>query len=268
MGFYGTSFIFDGVPSEEYGMMIYDVGSSKQDETAFVSSKFIEDRISRRYDPLFYGQTYNDPLEFKLTFGLHPELIDQGKHFDRYDFERIASWLTGRNGYKWLTICGEDADYVRYKCQITELEIVEGGVYPQVFTCKVSCDSPFGYTREMVFNYVCTDTLSPILHSRSTYNGFYYPKMTIALNGASEISVTNQSDGGRIFSFSGIPAAFQNAILTIDCLNQTIVSSTGDNMYPYCNKRFFRLIRGDNNLSISGNCTVTFNCSFPINVGG
>ena len=60
MSFYGDRFIFDGIPCEEFGLILYDVGWSKQDVTGFASdSEFSEDRIARRYDPLFYGVSQN-----------------------------------------------------------------------------------------------------------------------------------------------------------------------------------------------------------------
>lgn len=71
-----------------------------------------------------------------------------------------------------------------------------------------------------------------------------------------------------ISAFTDIPAGFANAVISIDNQNQIITSSTGDNLYPYFNKKFFRLARGDNRLKITGTGKLKILCSFPVNVGG
>ena len=106
------------------------------------------------------------------------------------------------------------------------------------------------------------------VHNRSTHNGWYCPKVELTLSGASSFSIQNDSDGGRISAFTDIPAGFANAVISIDNQNQIITSSTGDNLYPYFNKKFFRLARGDNRLKITGTGKLKILCSFPVNVGG
>lgn len=47
MSFYGDRFIFDGIPCEEFGLMLYDIGSTGQQPTSFASnSDFMEDRMT------------------------------------------------------------------------------------------------------------------------------------------------------------------------------------------------------------------------------
>ena len=47
-----------------------------------------------------------------------------------------------------------------------------------------------------------------------------------------------------------------------------MTDANGTNLYPYWNKKTFRLQRGDNNLTITGNGTVSILTEFPVNVGG
>lgn len=269
MSFYGDRFIFDGIPCEEFGLMLYDIGSTRQQPTSFASnSDFMEDRIGTRYDPLFYGIRRNSQLNFQMTFGLDPEKVNAGVYFDRWDMEKIASWLTGRDGYKWLVIGNEDEGHFRYRCRISDLKIVEAGIYPQCMSCSVTCDSPYAYLPEETFTYEVSGSLELVFHNRSTHNGWYCPKVELTLSGAPSFSIQNDSDGGRISAFTDIPAGFANAVISIDNQNQIITSSTGDNLYPYFNKKFFRLARGDNRLKITGTGKLKILCSFPVNVGG
>ena len=71
------------------------------------------------------------------------ESIDARQSLDRYEVEAIATWLTGHNTRKWLTIVQADMETFRYKCFISELRLITDGDYPWAFSCKVSCDSPF-----------------------------------------------------------------------------------------------------------------------------
>ena len=63
MAFWGTEFIFDGIPCSEYGLMVYHFGSEGQDDVTFQSGEIIEDRIPYRYDSLIYGLVQNGSLE-------------------------------------------------------------------------------------------------------------------------------------------------------------------------------------------------------------
>ena len=269
MSFYGNRFIFDGVPCEQFGLILYDVGSAKHSATSFASnSDFMEDRITTRYDPLFYGVKRNGQLTFTMTFGLDPHKVGEGLYFDRWDMEKIASWLTGKDGYRWLIIGDQDESYFRYRCRISDLKIVEAGIYPQCMSCSVSCDSPYAYMPEQVFSYTISGTEEILFRNRSTHNGFYRPELEIAIDGTDSFSIVNQSDANRELAFSDIPAAYSHATIRIDNQNQIITSSTGDNLYPFFNKRFFRLVRGDNHLTVTGTGTLKIICAFPVNVGG
>lgn len=268
MSFYGDSFIFNGVPCEEFGMMLYDVGTGNSPTQFASNSKFFEDRIARRYDPLFYGSTQNDQLTFTMTFGLNPDFVNDDRYFDRYDFQKIASWLTGINGYRKLIILEPGLEDKYYNVRISDLATVVAGCYPQVFTCKVTCDSPFAYMteKEFVFENADGDEMTVNVFNSGSYNGYYYPKMMIELNGSDSVSFCNTSDHDRTMSFANIPSGYSNETLLIDNLNQIILAD--DNFYPFSNKKFLRLVRGDNKIKITGKCTVKFVCSFPVNVGG
>lgn len=92
--FKATSFVFDGEPSEAYGVMMYflDGEPTTQNDEVF-TNEIVEDRLNTRYDPIFHGITINKQLPGKITIGS----ID---YLDRYDVERIADWLTSHNTYK------------------------------------------------------------------------------------------------------------------------------------------------------------------------
>lgn len=267
MAFWGTEFIFDGIPCSEYGLMVYHFGSEGQDDVSFQNGEIIEDRIPGRYDALTYGLVQNQSLEYTLVFGANMESIDANESIDRYEVETIAAWLTGHSTRRWLTIIQDDMESFRYKCFISELKLITYGDMPWAFSCKVSCDSPFAYSIPEEYSYTVAGTSQVTLFNRSTFGGFYRPRVEIAMHGGNSISIQNLSDGNRTFQFSSLPGS-RSLEIYVDNKNQVITNNMDLNLYPYFNMRFMRLVRGDNLLRISGDATVKFICEFPANIGG
>ena len=94
----------------------------------------------------------------------------------------------------------------------------------------------------------------------------YLPKLEITLSSGNSISIVNASDGGREFAFRELPTSVGK--ITVDNDRMIMTDANGTNLYPYWNKKTFRLQRGDNNLTITGNGTVSILTEFPVNVGG
>lgn len=267
MAFWGTEFIFDGIPCSEHGLMVYHFGTEGQEDVSFKGGRIVEDRIPARYDSFTYGLTHDEPLEYTLVFGANMESIDADSSLDRYDVEAIAAWLTGHQTRKWLMICQNDMEPFRYKCYISELRLITHGDMPWAFSCKVSCDSPFAYSMPTVIACTVNGEKLIRLFNRSSYNGYYMPKMEISIHGGDSVCIQNLSDNGRILEFTGLPGENSLAIY-IDNNNQVITNNLDLNLYPCFNMKFFRLVRGDNLLKITGNAEVKFICEFPVSIGG
>ena len=267
MAFWGNEFIFDDIPCSEYGLMVYHFGSIGQDDVAFQNGEVVEDKLPSRYDSLMYGLIQNQSLEYTLVFGANVESVEANSYIDRYEVETIASWLTGHHERKWLTIVQDDMEAFRYKCLISELKLITYGDMPWAFSCKVTCDSPFAYTFPEESTYVVNGTKQVRFYNRSSYNGLYRPNMEIIINRGDSIKIENMSDNNRIFQFTGLPSG-SPLIIYVDNQNQVITNNKDLNLYPYFNMKFFRAIRGDNILKITGNATVKFICEFPVNIGG
>lgn len=268
MSFLGTEFIFDGTSSLEYGLCLYyQMGDASQDNTEWASNvKMFEDRPYRRYASYCYGGSLEDSLEFKLVFGVSEERKASNGAYDRWEMQKIASWLTGHRGYRWLEIVQDDLTYVRYHCYITELQAVEIGGSHWGFSCKVTCDSPYGYLPPETFTYAVDGSATVILHSRSSINDPYFPALRIQQDAVKNISIKNVTDGGREFLLTEIPAS--RGEISLDSNRGILTCEVGLNLYPYCNFKFPRLLRGDNQLVLTGSGTYTFTCEFPVNIGG
>lgn len=264
MSFFGTSFTFNGVSSEEFELALYDIGSTEQGETEFSSKvEVLEDRVYRRLKPLHYGVVNQEPLTFTLVCCATEERAAKQEPFDRWDLQRVSGWLLGHQQYKWLTIEQPDMETIRYRCLISNLKTVEIFHDKWGYQFDVTCDSPYGYMIPETFATTVNGSGNFSIFSKSSVNDYYYPN--IQITGATSISIKNTSDGNRVFSISTIPVG---DTVTINNENCVITSSSGANLYQYCNFNFFRLVRGTNNLEITGSGTYSFECEFPVNIGG
>ena len=268
MSFYGCKFSFNGIPCEEYGLMMFDFGSPREvSGSSTASGSAVEDRIARRYRVINYGKIQDRPLELQFVFGANNGRIDSERFFDRWSVEAIFAWLTGHDTYKWLEVEQPDMETVRYKCRVTECSFNTVGKFPWAFECKAICDSPYGYTFPESHKYSIIGSQGVKIFNRGTHNGFYYPQMQLSLAGASSVNIVNHSDNDRLFSLTNIPNG-QTIIIDIDNENGVIKNNRNVNLYQGFNFNFFRFVKGDNNLTITGNCNLDIITMFPVNIGG
>ncbi len=275
MSFHGTSMIFDGIACEEMGLALYDFDTVKQETTKFTSNLAVqEDRIGGRYRSLFYGGTVNEPLIFTMVLCVREDKAMRNEPLDRWDLQKVASWLTGHTSYKWLQIVQNDMKDVRYRCICSDLTVVEVAGSAWGFSCKVTCDSPYAYLTPMTYSFTATASqpASGIIVSESTHNGFYYPKLTITpkTNGGNlAVTISNNTET-ETFTMLGVPTKF--GTISIDCENEVVTTESGDNPYGYIDFRngfhFPRFARGENTVTLTGAGTYQFVCEWPVNVGG
>lgn len=267
MAFWGNSFVFNDIPCDDYDLMLYDVGSTTQGTSKFASGvSIIEETLPSRYKPHFYGVKFDKKLEFTIVFGVNQRRIDAEKYLDRYELETIAFWLTGHDKYMWLEVEQDDLEYVRYRCIISNLEFVEYGNIPWALKATVTCDSPYAYLYPQVFEYDISGTETIDFYNESSHNGYFMPQLEIELSNGGSFSIINKSDNNRKFEFKNVPSSVKK--LNVDNDRCIITNDKNLNAYPYFNFRFFRLVKGENRLQVTGNGKLRITCEFPVNVGG
>ncbi len=269
MAFDGCEFLFDGRSCREFGMVMYGFDSYRQDESFSFTSvgTIVEDRLENKSTPLAYGKNRNKPMQYRLVFG--PKDNEGLPNFlDRWDVEAIASWLTSPDTYSWLEIHQSDMQDFRYRCLISDLEMVSMSSEPLVFRCTVTCDGPYAYSYPETYTVPLTNEgHTAILKNKSSGGEWYYPTLEIDAADDSEISITNHSVGDEVFLLSNLPAA--GVHISVDGDNQVMTSDLDSfNPYESCNLQYLRLRKGDNILSFKGNGQVKITCVFPRNIGG
>lgn len=268
MAFWGCSFVFDGIPCEDYDLMMYEsFNGAQQDEGKFANTvKIVEDKVSTRWKPYFYGAKYEDKLSFSLVFGVNQRRLDANKPLDRSELEAISTWLVGHQKYKWLEISQEDIEHVRFRCIVTSLEIVEFGSAPWALKAVIECDGPYAYMYPRVYEYDISKVKTVEFYNESSHPGFYKPYIEVELGESRSFSITNITDGGRTMSFNDLPSGIKLIKIDNDCC-VVMTDESGINLYPFFNFKFFRLAHGVNSLVFEGDCKVRILCEFPVNTG-
>lgn len=260
MSFYGSSFIFDGISGEEYGLRIANIGGFSQSKANFGGELTIhEDRINGRSTGLHYGATANKALSFPISF----TVCNDNQHLDRYESAAVAGWLTGHTQYKRLCIEQPDMESITYRCLITKLEAQEVGGWTVGYTATVTCDGPYAYRHWADTVATCSGASAYLYRNMSNVNGYYRPIVEIECTGTS-LSIENVTDGS-VFVLEGMSDV--DRTIHIDCLNQVITDSAGTNLYACASGRMPRFLRGDNQLNLTGNFVMKVNNEFPWNVG-
>lgn len=250
MGFFGRSFIFDGIPSERFGLYIMDINSNAISSSMGSSSMdILEKKIYRKAMPYFFGATPSPKLEF--SFSAYSE-----QEMDAVQFEAVQRWLFSSRSYKRFQIDQPDLQNIYFNVILNDPEIKRVGNLIQGFGCKVICDSPFAYKFPKTTTYTYTAT---VVNATETYynlsddkGDYLYPnELVITMNNTNgDISITNLDDDDREMEFMNLSA---NEVLTISPLYQTIRSSTGLKRMNNFNKKFLRLVPNRNRLHIQGN---------------
>lgn len=242
MNYGALSFIFDGVPSEKFGLFLCNIDETgKQSYDGGGTVKIHTDKTPLMDYNYLMGIEYEDVFEFTMTFG-------SLEAKDKFDISLINNWLIGHQQYKKLQIIQHDMTNIYYNCIMNDYKVVSFGNYAYAFECTVVCDRPWALGNTRKFKYRPPSTV--ILNNGSHTNRVTYPKLSFTTNKANaSLSIINESNGNWETKFEGLSAG---ETITLDNQLQIISSSLGLLRLENFNKHWLELIPRANRLVISG----------------
>src|SRR5258706_1865229 len=247
--FYGSSFLYGGIPSELYGLRISNIDAQAVNESMGSSSmEILNQKLYRRATPFFYGATPSPVLSFEMTAFSNEEI-------DADFFQLIQKVFFSSRTYQRLQIDEDDMQLVYFDAILNDPKIVRIGNLLTGVKFTVNCNAPFAFNfpKTVVYNYVV-----PVVDATITFNNisvdigsYLYLSNILTCNSFGvNINISNLDDNNRMFTFTALSA---NEVITIDNSLQTISSSTGLKRLSKFNKHFLRLVPGVNRLRIQGN---------------
>ena len=243
MNYGGLNFIFDGIPSEKFGLFLCSVNDTGVKTTEGGGTVTIHtDKTPLMDYNYLMGVEYDEVFEFTMTFGSH-----QPK--DRFDISLINNWLIGHSEYKRLQIIQHDLTNIYYNCILNDYKIVTFGNYPYAFECNVICDRQTALGNKRSFKY---SNLGEIKHMNASHsNRLTYPVLKFTTNSPdATLSIINKSNNNWETKFEGLS---NGETITLDNQLQIIKSSTGLFRLENFNKHWFELVPNMNNLTVTGN---------------
>lgn len=262
MSFLASTFIYNGIPSDFFGLYLYSFNNKSQDNGSFGGEgEIFETRIPSRYNPLHYGISRNSPMEFSLVFGTVGPCA-----MDRIKTSEVAEWLVGHQQYQWLYICQPDMEHVRYRCIIDDLTQIPINGKTVAFQATVRCDSPYAYHIPESITISSSGEANGSYFNPSNIHKEYYPNIEISLpQGSSDVSIWTDIEPDRKFILKDLSITNQTAI-KINGENQ-LIEGGDTNWYQHSNMKFLRIWPGKNIIYVSGQCSAMFDLQPPINIG-
>lgn len=248
MSFYGSSFSFNGISSEQFGLRIAELDAGGVNEMMGSASLEIkEDKIYRRPTPFFYGVTPSPKLSFPVS-AFSEDTIDA----DIYS--KIQKAYFSSKNYKRFQIVQNDLMDIYFDALLLDPKVTKVGNETKGISFIVSCSSPFAWhfpkTRSYTYAGAVIDENIIFNNESDDAESYLYPNLTIIMNSSGgDVTITNSDDGSRVFEFTSL-SADENII--VDCYRQTIKSSTGLRRINNFNKKYLRFVNGLNHLRVQG----------------
>lgn len=237
---------YNGINYENYGLRFLLLETTENKEVGgtleYTNFKTNSD-VRNHIQSVQYTDGFNYPIEL-----LSENLISNTV------YREIINNFANQPDYCKLSF-NNDLEYenMYFNCYFTNVEKFESGgkdgygIYG--FKADMVCDSKFMWENEKTYTY--TNFMNNItLKNTSEVRGYTYPKLIItAGNSTSTIQITNITDNNKLISLQ----ASANEIITIDYNPIIITSSLNEDKFTSWNKNCLRLVRGNNELSITGN---------------
>lgn len=277
------SFVFNGINSSDYNVVIGWVDSDINVSENGLNRELRKTTNQTRTTANIYGAENTNVISFEFDI----VRID-GKEITRTQSILINQWLTASPLPQLLKFNDNDGYAIHYYAVCTQIEDIVIGGRLVGKNLKFETNSSFAFAEKTLKNFEINDTLNfHVNNSADTYNGIFYPTITISTQADSIIieNITDKksvtvdttkliagSDGYKYIKFdSNNMAALDknNKLIPISqlgwCENyKSYVSSINgymDNIY------WFRLLKGMNEIKVVGSCKFTMEYEFPRKAG-
>lgn len=242
-------FNFDGVWSDTLGLISVNTDGGMFEEIFVADRNIVETEVLGSDRPIFH-RLENAPIEFDLTIA-----FEDGFDDDKIDY--IVRWLFS-DYYKPLYFEGRE-DRV-YKCIVSGgSSLIHNGLKEGYFVVTVRCDSAKIYSPIHLSDKITSTSESNLtIFNDGHYDS--YPEISIKKIGDGDVEIINNSDGGDIFKIINLT---DGEDIYIDC-ERELIETDAIGIYRYENVvgLFTRLIEGNNEIKIIGNCEIQFRYTF------
>lgn len=192
MQLYCTEFIFDGISSKEYDLIICSFDGTKNGEmTAGSKIEFTTFKAPNSNRWVKTGSSYTEQLTFNFQICKYKCDKSNVEPISERELAFLMRWLV-RKEYKDLQFIQEGYENIFYHCQINAQKYEVAGECVGL-SLTVVCDAPFGWSELMTYDATVTGSSSFSLYDSSDEIGVVYPDIQIVSNKNQAISIENKT---------------------------------------------------------------------------
>lgn len=250
-------FILGNATSDEYGVsMAYTFGSTTRSGNV-ETRNIITSKNTNGYFNL-HKVDYDTPLTFDIII-----YNTDGSYIDCVKERELKKWLL-TNKRQWFQIDQDDQIDIAYYVIGKSANIIDVGAYSGGMLVTFECDTYHAWTSIKEKSYTSNGNLTFSYYGDYDFDDYIvYPQLTITSLANGDISISNTTTNETI----SIKECKTDEVITIDCNNDKIKSSTGEIMLDRWNKRMIGLIEDVNSINLTGNFELTMQYRCPVRIG-
>jgi phage-related protein len=247
-----TGFVYKGVNSSDMGVIRISESNGLFEEL-FVASKTVKQEKVRGRDEPYHLGVERYVLSFSISLW-----FEQGLTEERVD--EIARWLD--QDYYAEIYFNENPTRVFYAMSQGDSTLIHNGIAEGYVKLNFITKSPYSqspvYADDFDLSLNTVDGMDITFVNKGDIN--CTPMLYIEKIGNGDISIINNSDGGRDFKLAGL---LDLEKVTVDNKNEEISTDLiGQYRYGSHNNVFLKFPRGVNNLKVYGKCKLQFKYQF------
>ena len=187
---YCTEFIFDGISSREYDLLLCSFDSSTSGPiTAGSKIEYSTFKAPGSHQWVKTGSIYSEQLTFTFQVCKYEPGAGDNRPFTERELAFLMRWLVRRE-YKYLSFVQMGYEDIHYRCQLSlEKYEINGQCYGLTLTAL--CDAPFGWSGPIHTHISSSGSASAKLYDSSDEIGILFPSVEILSRSGSPESPQN-----------------------------------------------------------------------------
>lgn len=245
MSIVGTTFRYDGIPSQPMGLFFGCINTSPGDTPLGGEWEYTKFRNAHNSVTTIVDSDLSENLEFSA------EVISEAP-LSPLQQRRICRWLFDRPNYRELRIQSPEYYGLHFDCILKKAQpiLVGGNCFGYQF--DVECNAPWAWEDSQYLTYRPKSGEEICIQNSSDNPDYTKPSIKLVTGSAEGIiRIINQTDNNQTVQFDPAP---KNCTIVLDELGQVSSPKGSLNLQGY-NGGLLRLLPGENTLRIYGELT-------------
>ncbi len=202
-------FTYDGISSEDMGVIVISDGGGLFRETFLPTRKIIKKNVASRHTP-YFKRLDEEPVSFPLEF-----YIEEWQNRD--NLREIARWFD-QEYYKPLWF-ESNPNRIYYALIEGSSELFHNGLKDGYVKTTVRCNSPYSYSQPMTYKTAISGTSTHYINNDGDKP--FRPYLKIKKIGNGDINIKTYLEDKLVNDFQ-LTRLLDGEIIDVDCANEDI----------------------------------------------